>query len=389
MSGNSPQLYGIRGKDIPSISGVNNPKIRCTNCNQYGHHIRNCYQPVSSYGLIAFRVADPAWTGGLEPIPMNKVEFLMIQRRNTYGFVEIIRGKYKINDVDYLRAIISETTAAEQEDLLLHDFDTLWRNMWGQENKNYKHDFEVSKEKFHKISVGVEDPVKKEKYTLAQLICENKTKWKTAEWGFPKGKPNLNESAVETAEREFCEETGLHSGQFHIFENLHPFQENFCGTNNINYKLIYYLAYIPYNVTVKIKKDDEVMMREIGDIGWVSYEDALRKIRFYNNEKKDLIVQVYNTIKNYMPLLIGPINPASANANAGAGASAGANANASTSVSAGTSVSGSSAKTETVNDETHNRGHYESADEKRNNHINGRTYAEVAADNTEHYDSCF
>lgn len=375
MSSNSPQLYGIRGKDIPSFSsslgGTSNPKIRCTNCNQYGHHIRNCYQPVSSYGLIAFRVADPAWSGGLDPIPMNKVEFLMIQRRNTYGFVEIIRGKYKINDVDYLRSIISETTAAEQEDLLLHDFDTLWRNMWGQENKNYKHDFEVSKEKFQKISAGIEDPVKKEKYTLAQLICENKTKWKTAEWGFPKGKPNLNESAVETAEREFCEETGLTGEQFHIFENLHPFQENFCGTNNINYKLIYYLAYIPYNVTVKIKKDDEVMMREIGDIGWVSYEDALRKIRFYNNEKKDLIIQVYNTIKNYMPLLIGPINPISVSAGASVG------------------IGSSSAKIEIVNEEAHNRGHYESADEKRNNHTNGRTYAEVAADNTEHYDTSF
>ena len=385
----SPLLYGIRGKDIPSIttnSSTNNPRIRCTNCNQYGHHIRNCYQPVSSYGLIAFRIADPTWSqyrmsdsaGSIEPIPMNKVEFLMIQRRNTYGFVEIIRGKYKINDVDYLRSIISETTAKEQEDLLMLDFDTLWRNMWGQENKNYKHDFEVSKEKFQKISAGVEDPAKKEKYTLAQLICENKTKWKTAEWGFPKGKPNLNETAVETAEREFCEETGLSSDKFHIFENLHPFQENFCGTNNINYKLIYYLAYIPYNVTVKIKKDDEVMMREIGDIGWVSYEDALRKIRFYNNEKKDLIVQVYNTIKNYMPLLIGPINPTSSSTSVSVKG---------TSTGTGTSLLGNSVSEPTANDETHNRGHYESADEKRNNLINGRTYAEVAADHDNDTDS--
>lgn len=342
-----------------SATHMTNSKIRCTNCNQYGHHIRYCIQPVSSYGLIAFRVADPSWNqqaalgtsaSASECIPLNKLQFLMIQRRNTYGFVEIIRGKYKLNDITYLRSIISETTHKEQEDLLMLDFDTLWRNMWGQENKNYKHDFEVSKEKFQKISAGIEDPHTKERYTLAQLICENKTDWRTAEWGFPKGKPNLNESSLETAEREFCEETGLAREQFYIFENLYPFQETFYGTNQIQYKLIYYLAYIPYNVTVKLKKDDEIMTREIGDICWVSYEDALRKIRFYNNEKKDLLIQVYNVLKNYCPLLIGPINQ----------------------VSIPTAVP----------DEQHNRGCNEPTDDKKNqannNHLNGRTYAEVA-----------
>lgn len=334
-------------------------KICCTNCKQYGHHIRHCIQPVSSYGLIAFRIADPTWNqqatlnAGLDCIPVDKLQFLMIQRRNTYGFVEIIRGKYKLNDISYLRSIISETTRKEQEDLLMLDFDALWRNMWGQENKNYKHDFEISKEKFQKISAGVEDPLTRERYTLAQLICENKTDWKTAEWGFPKGKPNLNESSLETAEREFCEETGLPREKFHIFENLFPFQEMFYGTNQIQYKLIYYLAYIPYNVTVKMKKDDEIMLREIGDISWVSYEDALRKIRFYNNEKKDLLIQIYNVLKNYCPLLIGPINQCTMPV----------------------------LKPSLVLDEQHNRGCYEPTDDKKNqacNYFNGRTYAEVA-----------
>lgn len=77
-----------------------------------------------------------------------------------------------------------------------------------------------------------------------------------------------------------------------------------------------------------------------------------------------------------MPLLIGPINPTSG----GAGASL------SSSASVGIGVS-TSANQPTANDETHNRGHYESADEKRNNLINGRTYAEVAADHDNDTDS--
>ena len=89
-----------------------------------------------------------------------------------------------------------------------------------------------------------------------------------------------------------------------------------------------------------------------------------------------------------MPLLIGPINPTSANASANASGSA----SSSTSGSASFSVKGTSsclngAGEPTANDETHNRGHYESADEKRNNLINGRTYAEVAADHDNDTDS--
>jgi hypothetical protein len=77
-----------------------------------------------------------------------------------------------------------------------------------------------------------------------------------------------------------------------------------------------------------------------------------------------------------MPLLIGPINPTSS---AGLGIG--------TSGTSGKIGISSGAGEPTANDETHNRGHYESADEKRNNLINGRTYAEVAADHDNDTDS--
>ena len=288
-------------------------KIRCTNCNQPGHHIRHCDQPVSSYGVIAFRINDPSWSqvGTVDqPLPLEKLEFLMVQRRNSYGFVEIIRGKYKLDDLSYLRTIIAETTKEEQEALLTHSFDTLWRNMWGVENKNYKHDFEVSRIKFQKISAGVEDTGTKQVITLAQLIQENKSSWSTPEWGFPKGKPNVHETTMETAEREFCEETGLKPGDFYLFENVYPFQESFYGTNQTQYKHIYYLAYMLPHVEVRMKNEDAVMAREIGDIKWHSYSDALARIRDYNNEKKELLLQVYKVLRDYIPLMIGPaVNP--------------------------------------------------------------------------------
>ena len=301
----------------PSNPFLQTYKIRCTNCNQHGHHIRHCDQPVSSYGVIAFRINDPSWNQvsaihGPDPqLPLNALEFLMVQRRNSYGFVEIIRGKYKLNDLSYLRTIIAETTKVEQEALLTQSFETLWRNMWGVENKNYKHDFEVSREKFLKIVTGIEDAASKKVITLAQLIQENKSSWATPEWGFPKGKPNVHESTMETAEREFCEETGLEPGDFYIFENVYPFQESFYGTNQTQYKHIYYLAYMLPHVAVSMKNDDAVMAREIGDIKWHSYNDALVRIRDYNNQKKELLLQVHKVLQEYIPLLLGPaLNPA-------------------------------------------------------------------------------
>ncbi len=271
-----------------------------------------CEQPVSSYGLIAFRITDPSWNqvaalhGRGELLPLDKVQFLMIQRRNSYGFVEIIRGKYKTNDLSYLRTIIAETTKVEQDALLSQPFEMLWKNMWGIENKNYKHDFEMSRDKFHRIMAGVEDSHTKQRITLAQLIQENKSSWPTPEWGFPKGKPNLHETTLETAEREFCEETGLAPGDFHVFENIYPFQENFYGTNQTQYKHVYYLAYMMPSVAVRMNHEDAVMAREIGDIAWFSYSDALAHIRDYNNEKKELLLQVHKVLRDYIPLLIGP-----------------------------------------------------------------------------------
>ena len=57
----------------------------CNNCGLTGHIFSNCKYPITSVGIIAFRYNN------------NNIEYLMIRRKDTIGYIEFMRGKYSIN----------------------------------------------------------------------------------------------------------------------------------------------------------------------------------------------------------------------------------------------------------------------------------------------------
>ena len=65
-------------------------KYFCNNCNRTNHVYNNCRAPITSIGVIAFRCGE------------SGPEFLMIRRRDSFGFVDFIRGKYSLNDEAYI-----------------------------------------------------------------------------------------------------------------------------------------------------------------------------------------------------------------------------------------------------------------------------------------------
>ena len=139
------------------------------------------------------------------------------------------------------------------------------------------------------------------------LIQSIPLQYETPEWGFPKGRRNVNETNYKCAIREFVEETAIDPSDIHVFENIEPITEIFYGNNNIQYKHVYYIAYIPNHVNVKLDTNNALMMREIGDIEWFSYTDALQKIRPTNPEKKGILEKVNTLLNSCYPLLIGPM----------------------------------------------------------------------------------
>ena len=54
----------------------------CNNCGKPGHMFHQCKLPITSYGIIAFRPSDVG------------LQFLMIRRKDSFGYIDFMRGKY-------------------------------------------------------------------------------------------------------------------------------------------------------------------------------------------------------------------------------------------------------------------------------------------------------
>ena len=121
--------------------------------------------------------------------------------------------------------------------------------------------------------------------------------FKEPEWGFPKGRRNSREKNIDCAKREFCEETNIEDCEY-IIINMTPLEETYMASNNLKYKHIYYISQIKDNNLVPyINKDNLSQKIEIGDIKWVSFNNAMLKIREYNIEKKNALLNLHMNIK--------------------------------------------------------------------------------------------
>lgn len=255
--------------------------IFCGNCGKKGHIYKRCSHPIMSLGIILYR--ENALVGR---------EYLMICRRNTLGFVEFMRGKYNLENYKYIYDLFSIMTKAERESIVMNNFDTLWNKLWLNKScKQFFNEFDNSKKKFIKLKEGY-----KINNNIINFMIINSSvpyKYNTPEWGFPKGRRNIKETDIKCAIREFHEETNIDGSQYIINNKIKPIHEIFFGTNNIRYEHIYYVAkYIGNETDIEIDKNNFNMVSEISDINWFKYKDALRRIRPYNLEKKQLLTKL-------------------------------------------------------------------------------------------------
>jgi 8-oxo-dGTP pyrophosphatase MutT (NUDIX family) len=258
----------------------NHANLYCGNCGKIGHVYRKCLEPITSLGVIVFRKNNE-----------GNLEYLMIRRRNTLGFVEFIRGKYNFTNYKYLYQIFSIMTSKERELVTTYDFDQLWDLLWlNKHSKQYQNEYNNSKKKFNTLKNGIE--IFDKKITLKSINEDSIKLYENPEWGFPKGRRNLKERDRECAIREFSEETGLTADDYNIQEKIPTFCETFNGTNNIRYKHIYYIAKWNSDKQVKVDPNNFSQLSEISDIRWFNIKDAVESIRTYNKEKRDMIKSV-------------------------------------------------------------------------------------------------
>ena len=280
----------------------------CINCSESGHISKQCTKPIVSYGCIAFRVnndwnqVESILKGGTNiHLP---IQYLMIQRKDSIGFVDFMRGKYRTNDYDYIIKQINGMTIKERERIMTLPFDVLWDGLWGLPQEGF-HAYRVEREqarlKLEHLMTATP--------SLADIIRDTPVVYTTPEWGFPKGRRDMHESEYACAMREFYEETNLSGHGVYPIRNIAPLSETFTGSNSIQYCHKYYMAYVKPAIanmaTMVPESVNPHMCREIGDIRWCSYEEALALMRPDQLEKMDILTQVNSILHTYFPAIIG------------------------------------------------------------------------------------
>jgi 8-oxo-dGTP pyrophosphatase MutT (NUDIX family) len=343
-------------------------RIICSNCGKQGHELRMCNDPITSYGIININILDSGNENMVikdnfstsqstfykiisqkypeiscyisdnikltedkniykldnDTIPYedinhirkfcyykDKIQFMMVSRRFSIGFIEFIRGRYDINDTCSIINLFEQMYDSEIKLIKKNQFDNLLYLFLNRKNESkeivlnrvyegkYSNEYCESKVKFNLLSCqqNVDDScfVKKIPLSLDFYINSVKPKWKKPEWGFPKGRrEKRTEESILCACREFEEETGYQKKEYHV---LNKIEEKMTGTNGVSYRHVYYLS---INNCIDMLADREFDHYEIGEIKWFTYDEAMSNIRPYHIEKKKILTRVYLFILNYL-----------------------------------------------------------------------------------------
>ena len=302
------------------------PPQFCNNCGQRGHLYNLCKNPIMSNGVIAFRFREAD----------ARVEYLMIRRQNTLGFIDFVRGKYNLLSYEYILHMLRQMTESEKTLLEQGDFQVLWDQIWNGpaalaaanaaaaaaantnpnaaanaapapevpllRSKKYKNEENQSREKYHALREGVSAACGAW-YDLRTLVARSRAKdprWDEAEWGFPKGRRECGESDYFCAIREFAEETGLPADRLHKIRNIVPYEEIFMGSNYKSYKHKYYLMFVRREHSgLETPNCTFRPNNEISCIEWKSFDECMRAIRFYNVEKRAMLAQIHQYLSRF------------------------------------------------------------------------------------------
>ena len=265
--------------------------IQCLNCGYYGHTIKTCNYPITSYGVICYCNID------------NEIKYLMIQRKDSLCYIEFLRGKYNLENINYICRLFKYITDNEKKYIYNNTFDTLWKKLWKEYDINkFKKEYLQSKKKFDKLKEGFEynDEIINFDYIINN--SQNNIKiYNETEWEFPKGRRNLNENNIKCALREFEEESGLNKNKIDLLNNK-SYEEIYIAVNNIRYRHIYYLAKcikIDKNTFNLFNSENKVQVKEVRDVKWLNYSNVIKNIRNIYIERIELFKRINKIINKY------------------------------------------------------------------------------------------
>ena len=277
--------------------------IYCNNCGKETHSFKQCPEPITSYGLICIHINKNRKIKGKKNIIKSideNIKYLVIRKRNSFAYIEFMRAKYDLLDPEYIQKLFNHMTMYERELIRKNKFNYLWNNLWcikknGMTNPKNKSDFYKGIIKFNILQNGYFCETDNNFHSTEQFVKNCKKNYLHPEWYFPKGRRNQYESNINSAKREFIEETNMKYNDFNVIHDLESLEEIHTGSNNIDYRTIFYPAKYKHEYTPEFyaRNKNKFQKQEIGDIKWLPYTEVLNMFRDYETEKIKMIQKMH------------------------------------------------------------------------------------------------
>jgi hypothetical protein len=168
---------------------TNIKKKYCINCGKLGHYNKECVEPTTSAGMILFKlntetinfflrknisvkyftekfnklenkkivltetknILDSIDKNNLNFLKEN-ISFLLIQRKQSLGYIEFVRGRYDTNDLELLIHLFHQMTKNEIKYINKNkeNFNILWNDLWDINKRDIylQLEYDISKGKY-------------------------------------------------------------------------------------------------------------------------------------------------------------------------------------------------------------------------------------------------
>lgn len=280
----------------------------------------NILRSKQSYGLACCKFID------------GILHIMMVKKKYTYSFFEFVFCKYPKFDRVKLEKLFDNMTFQEKTDILEMNFDKIWckivlnvpddpkslikkiklkrpigkKKMEFLMPENDESDLSLlSASAFASASTPTRDKeyqtylIKKQRFMnliddggrrLREIIHHSKSA--DAIWEIPKGRPEENETALDTAVREFEEETGGNINNYRILYDINPIKINYKNADCL-YNNEYFVA-ISNNWIHASQYNCYENNREVEEIRWVNIDEVKFLNRGQHNHKR--MILLVNTI---------------------------------------------------------------------------------------------
>jgi 8-oxo-dGTP pyrophosphatase MutT (NUDIX family) len=243
----------------------------------------------------------------------NTYEIIMVKKAITYCFNMFVSGMWEF-EKESLMKLFNNMTYQEKVDILSLNFDVIWfrltKNLVFEAESEFVVDvnkitdwrkkttaggavsgnYYFGPKKFYGSRTSRDYRDKKRKFET-YFLADGGTYLKSliagsmnvdTIWEFPKGRKSYLDvgGEIDTAKREFYEETGIGESKYNILWNLEPYVETYTDFG-VTYKSIYYYAEAvgEWEPTLDFKKHQQ--LREISFVSWISKND----LRYMKLEK--------------------------------------------------------------------------------------------------------